>query len=250
LPLRVPKLMTYQRAITPRTVRWSDRLSRGTLWFTAISHTLMTDAADVGNWRVVYNGVRLELYDFQPYAGPDAPLVFLGRIEEIKGPHLAIEIARQAGRPLLIAGNIPAEHQGWFDRTVAPAIDGERVRYLGPVNDREKNALLGRAAALLMPVLWEEPFGIVMAEALACGTPVIGLARGAVAEVVDNGRTGFVCGSVDEMVAAVANLPTIDRAACRKTAELRFSDRVLVDSFEAIYREMLAAGRTRRAKLL
>jgi glycosyltransferase involved in cell wall biosynthesis len=106
------------------------------------------------------------------------------------------------------------------------------------VGDIEKNELLGEAAALLMPILWEEPFGIVMAEALSCGTPVVGLKRGSVPEVVEHGINGFVCESVEEMAAAVSMLPRIDRRACRLIMEERFSDRSLVNSFEQMYREV------------
>ena len=126
--------------------------------------------------------------------------------------------------PLVIAGNIPAEHRGWFDANIAPHIDGTRVTYVGPVDDAAKNALLGRARALLMPILWDEPFGIVMAEAMACGTPVLGFARGAVPEVVEHGVTGFVANDIDGLVAAVGQLGEIDRAACRARVEWLFSD--------------------------
>ncbi len=126
----------------------------------------------------------LSTYKFTSGVAPDAPFVFLGRIEEIKGPHLAIEIARRAGAKLIIAGNIPEEHRAWFDEMVAPFIDGSQVTFIGPVNDRQKSELLGQARALLMPIIWEEPFGLVMIEAMACGTPVIGMRRGAVPEVV------------------------------------------------------------------
>ena len=250
LPLSIPKLMTYQREITPRSVRWAHTLSRGTLWFSAISRSLMRHVADIGTWRLTFNGVRMDSYQFRPEPGANAPLVFLGRVEEIKGPHIAIEVARRAGLPLVIAGNVAPEHMAWFKMAIAPHIDGSHVSYIGAVDDVQKNALLGRARALLMPVLWDEPFGIVMPEAMACGTPVIGLARGAIPEVVAHGQTGFVCQTLDEMVAAVARLPEIDRAACRARTERLFSDRAIVDAYEAIYRDMLpVAGRSRAPQL-
>jgi glycosyltransferase involved in cell wall biosynthesis len=167
--------------------------------------------------------------------------VFLGRIEEIKGPHLAIDVARETGRRLVIAGNVPDDHRAYFERTIAPHVDGRAVTFVGAVDDAEKNRLLGSAAALLMPVLWEEPFGIVMAEALACGTPVIGLARGAVPEVVDDGVTGFVCEDVRGMVQAVGRVSRLSRQACRSDAERRFSDTAIVDAYERLYREVVAA---------
>jgi glycosyltransferase involved in cell wall biosynthesis len=243
LPLPLPKLMTYQRAISRRSVRLGHALSRGTLWFSAISRAMMRNVEDVGTWRLVFNGVPLSSYAYCADPGPDAPLVFLGRLEHIKGPHLAIGIARRSGLPLVLAGNVPPEHQAWFEEQVAPHVDGERIRYIGPVDDRQKNALLGRARALLMPILWEEPFGIVMAEAMACGTPVLGLARGAVPEVVEDGVTGFVRDDVEGLVAAVAAIGSVSRAACRARAERHFSDRAVVEGYLAVYQEMVGGRR-------
>lgn len=241
LPLSIPKLMTYQREISLRTIRAGYTLSRGTLSFSAISCWMMADASRVGCWTMIPNGVPLTTYDFRPEVAPDAPLVFLGRIEEIKGPHLAIEIARRAGRRLIIAGNVPEAHRGWFEAHVAPHLGGEQVRWIGAVDDAAKNTLLGDAAALLMPILWEEPFGIVMAEAMACGTPVLGLARGAVPEVVEDGITGFVRSDVDGLATAVGRLAEIDRAACRARVERLYSDDAVVEAYLALYRTMIAA---------
>ena len=242
LPLRIPKVMTYQRAISPRTVRWGHALSRGTLEFTAISEWMLRDVRAIGRWNMVPNGVPLQTFAYQAKVASDAPFVFLGRIEEIKGPHLAIELARRCGRKLVIAGNIPDEKRSWVETEVMPHVDGDRVRYIGPVNDAQKNMLLGEAAAFLMPILWDEPFGIVMAEALACGTPVLGLRRGAVPEVVDDGVTGFVRDTLEELVAAAAALPTIRRAACRAAVAARYSETVVVDGYEAVYRRAAARG--------
>ena len=121
LPLAIPKLMTYQRDISPRTVKWAQRCSWGTLQFSAISRWMMRGVEDVGHWTMTPNGVPLSTFDFQPSVDLNAPLVFLGRVEEIKGPHLAIEIAHRVGAPLIIAGNIPDEHRQWFDAKIAPA---------------------------------------------------------------------------------------------------------------------------------
>jgi glycosyltransferase involved in cell wall biosynthesis len=237
LSTRLPKLMTYQRDISPRTTRLAHGLSRGTLGFTAISEWMMKPVKGIGHWSMVPNGVPTDVFDFQPKVAADAPFVFLGRIEEIKGPHLAIEIARRTGHKLVIAGNIPPEKQAWVDAHVMPHVDGEHVTYIGPVDDAAKNSLLGQARAFLMPILWEEPFGIVMAEALACGTPVIGLRRGAVPEVVEDGVTGFVRGSVDELVACAPGIPLLSRAACRAVAEARYSADAVVDGYLHVYRK-------------
>jgi glycosyltransferase involved in cell wall biosynthesis len=240
LPLPICKLMTYQRQIRRQSVRLGHSLSRGTLWFSAISRWMMRDVEQIGTWRVVFNGVRLATYEYRAHIRPGAPLVFLGRVEEIKGAHLAIEIAKRAGVPLVIAGNVPPEHQSWFERTIVPHLDGERVTYVGSVDDPQKNKLLGGALALLMPILWEEPFGIVMAEAMACGTPVLGLARGAVPEVIHHGITGFISNDVDGLVGAVPRLREIDRAACRARVERLYSDAAVTNAYVEVYREMLA----------
>jgi glycosyltransferase involved in cell wall biosynthesis len=242
LPLTIPKLMSYQRQITPRSVVWGTRLSRGSLHFTACSRQ-MTDAVwDLASWHVVYNGVPLDRYEFHPAVAADAPLVFLGRIEYIKGAHLAVEVAKRSGRKLIIAGNIPHGelHTAYFDAEIKPHLDGRQIFYVGPVDDAAKNLFLGRAAALLMPILWDEPFGIVMAEALACGTPVIGLRRGSVPEVVEHGANGFVCASVAELAAAVARIGEIDRYACRHIMEDRFSGPAMVDSYLSVYQSVVA----------
>lgn len=245
LPLPIPKLMTYQRSINPRTVALGYRLSRGTLHFSAISRWMMRGVENIGSWRYVPNGVPIATFAFRDAVPPNAPLAFLGRIEEIKGPHLAIEVAKRTGLDLVLAGNVPPEHRKWFDAHVAPHIDGTQIRYVGPVDDAEKDALLGRAAALLMPILWDEPFGIVMAEALACGTPVIGLDRGAVSEVVDDGLTGFVRADMDGLIEATRRIPELHRAACRAAVESRFSADVVVDGYVEIYREIVRRGHTR-----
>lgn len=235
LPLGLPKIMSYQREISPDTVNLAYGLSRGSLSFTAISHWMIKNVKHIGHWDMVPNGVPLDRYDCRGSVGPDAPLVFLGRIEEIKGPHLAIEIARRSGLKLVIAGNIPDEKRAWVEAHVLPHVDGDHVRYIGAVDDAQKNSLLSQAAALLMPILWEEPFGIVMAEAMACGTPVLGLARGAVPEVVEDGVTGFVRDSVDDLVGMVGQLAKIDRLACRARVEQLYSDEVIVDRYLEVY---------------
>jgi glycosyltransferase involved in cell wall biosynthesis len=239
LPMRLPKLMTYQREITARSVAWGHRLSQGSLRFSAVSERMMQGVRHLGRWHLVYNGVPMATYQFEPVVSGDAPMVFLGRVEPIKGPDIAIDVALRSGRRLVIAGNIPSEHLAFFNDKVLPHVNGEQISYVGPVDDRQKNALLGSAAALLMPVRWDEPFGIVMAEALACGTPVLGLNRGAVPEVVKHGKTGFVVDTVDELVTCVQRLPEIGRANCRESAEALFSDHAVVEGYLAVYREML-----------
>jgi glycosyltransferase involved in cell wall biosynthesis len=239
--MRVPKLMSYQRKVTPRSITWARRLAGDTIEFSAVSHDMIANVQHLAPWHVVYNGVSMDTYTFRAEVERNAPLVFLGRIEPTKGTHLAIEIARRSGTPLVIAGNIPDEHHEYFRTQIAPHLDGASISYIGPVNDVEKNLLLGRARAFLMPILWDEPFGIVMAEALACGTPVIGLKRGSVPEVVADGVTGFVCSDVSEMAQAVGRVDQLKRAACRGRAEAMFTEDTVVEGFLEIYKHLLSA---------
>jgi glycosyltransferase involved in cell wall biosynthesis len=244
LPWKVPKLMTYQRHVAKRSVHLGTKLSRGSLRFSACSRSLVPVSANRELWHVIHNAVPQDRYVFREDVEANAPLVFLGRVEFIKGAHLAIEVARRSGRNLIIAGNVPADtrNQKYFQTEIVPHIDGRQVQYIGPVDDVQKNGLLGRALALLMPILWEEPFGIVMAEALSCGTPVIGLRRGAVPEVVVDGSSGFVCDDVDAMVSAVHRVREIDRRACRRIAETQFSGHIMTDSYLRLYWEMLGTS--------
>lgn len=244
LPARIPKIQSYQRAVTPRVVRWGHRLAGRSLRFTACSRSCTRDTAEIVDWRVIPNGVPLDRYLSRLSVEKDAPLVFLGRLEKIKGPHHAVRIAKASGKRLVIAGNVPdlapAEAE-FIRREVLDQCDGDRIRYIGPVDDAGKNALLGSAAAMLFPIEWEEPFGIVMAEALACGTPVLGLARGSVPEVIENGKNGFVRADVDGLISAVKEIGSISREQCRRSVEEKFSDEVVVGQYEALYREAVAA---------
>jgi glycosyltransferase involved in cell wall biosynthesis len=187
---------------------------------------------------VIHNGVPAGQYSFRESVAEDAPLLFLGRLERIKGAHTAIEVARQTGRELVVAGNVvdTAEGQRYYKQELVPHIDGSQIRYVGPVDDAQKNELLGACSALLMPLEWDEPFGIVMAEALACGTPVIAFRRGAVPEIVEHEVNGIICRDEGEMVDAVRRVGELDRGACRRSFEMRFSDRVIVSQYENLYR--------------
>ncbi len=248
LPWRVPKLMSYQREISPRTTAAAVRMSRGTLEFSAISRQMIEAVRLAGEWHLIPNGVPLHVYEFKNIVPPDAPLVFLGRIEEIKGPHLAIDIARRSGRRLIIAGNVPDAHRPWFQTHILPHIDGDRVRYVGPVDDAAKNVLLGEAAAFLMPILWEEPFGIVMAEAMACGTPVLGLRRGSVPEVVEDGVTGFITDTPEELAASVAKIGILSRASSRARVEALYSEDAVTDGYLQVYDRMIHRLRRTRGE--
>jgi glycosyltransferase involved in cell wall biosynthesis len=158
-----------------------------------------------------------------------------------KGPTEAVRVARAAGMPLVLAG--PAEDD-YYDITAEPGLDdGEHVRYVGRVGPQERNRLLAGAAALLFPVVYPEPFGLVMIEAMACGTPVVATAVGAVGEIVDDGVTGLTAPSWEGLAELVAPAAALDRAAVRRTAEARWDFRRMVDEHEALYRHIARGPR-------
>jgi glycosyltransferase involved in cell wall biosynthesis len=170
-------------------------------------------------------------------------LLWVGRMTPEKGPHRAIAVADQADRPLVIAGPIQPGQREFFDAEVAPHLDGEHVRYMEEVGGREKRELFAHAAALLMPIRWPEPFGMVMIEAMACGTPVLAFDEGAVPEVVVNGESGYIVKDEGEMAAAVRLLGELDPARCRACVTERFSAEVVSGAYEAAYRRVIAAER-------
>jgi len=231
------------RSVNPANMRRATRLGARRLRFTAVSAAIRdTGLPGGGEWQVIYNCAPSS--QFTPRFDVDpltAPLVFLGRLDRCKGAHTAIAVARRLQRRLVIAGTLsPSGHErAYFDRELQPGIDGTLVQYVGPVDNLQKNLLLGRAAALLLPVEWEEPFPVVLPEALLCGTPIIGFRRGGVPEGIDHGRTGFICEDEESMVAAVARLVGIDRRRCRAEGERRFSDAAIVSAYEQLYRSMV-----------
>lgn len=182
----------------------------------------------------VHHGIDLGELTYEPRA--DGPVVVLGRIHPDKGVAEAIEVARRAGRRLVLAGIV--QDRAYFDACIAPHVDGDRVRYAGPVGPAERDALLGAAAALLHLVNFAEPFGLSMVEALACGTPVVARGLGAVPEVVTHGETGYVVDGPEEAVAALARIGDIDRAACRRRAERHFGVDRMVDEYLDVYERL------------
>ena len=245
LARNVPKVQTYMRTVTPGNMATARRLGARRLHYTAVSAAIAdTGRPGGGDWSVIYNCAVPSRYPFAGDTDPrTAPLVFLGRLDRIKGAHHAIAVARRLQRRLVIAGNISplAHEQDYFEREIKPQVDGGLVTYIGPVDDAQKRALLGSAAAMLMPIEWEEPFPVVLPESMLCGTPLIAFRRGGVPEGIDHGRTGFLCDTVDEMAALVARLPEIDRAAVRAEAERRFSDATIISAYEQLYRRLGAA---------
>jgi glycosyltransferase involved in cell wall biosynthesis len=194
----------------------------------------------------IYHGIDLDQYTFNPIAGDY--LAFLGRISPDKGLDVAIRVARRAGLPLKIAARPPRSYSDdpevqadweYHEQVIKPLLREPGIEMVGLVGGPAKDAFLRHAAALLFPIRWPEPFGLVMPEALACGTPVLALRQGSVPEVLEDGVTGFVCDSEDELAAAVGRLDALDRASCRAEAERRFSPASMAARHERLYRRLI-----------
>ncbi|WP_427911719.1 glycosyltransferase family 4 protein [Ramlibacter sp. MMS24-I3-19] len=191
------------------------------------------------NWlATVHHDLPTDMYDFHPEA--QDYFAFVGRISPEKRCDRAIEIAIATGTPLRVAAKVdPADRQYWDD-TIEPMLDHPLVTFVGEIDDKAKNEFMGNARALLMPIDWPEPFGLVIIEALACGTPVIAYGHGSVPELLQDGVTGFVVSDQREAIAVAGRLDTISRRKCRETFERRFAAPVMAASYLALYRRLVA----------
>ncbi len=190
---------------------------------------------------VVHHGLYLQ--DFQPSKRRIGDyFAWLGRFVPEKGAHLAIETAKRAHVPLILAGIIDRyskESMVYFEKMIKPLVGTEQIEYIGPVNMRQKINLFSRARGLLNPIEWEEPFGMVMIEAMALGCPVISFTRGAAPEIISNGETGYLVNSLDEMVSAISKIDEIDRKTVRKYVEEKFSSQVMAKNYIRIYKKVI-----------
>jgi glycosyltransferase involved in cell wall biosynthesis len=193
---------------------------------------------------VVYNGIDMSQYP-PPGKKREDYLVWLGRFVPEKGPHLAIEAAKQTGAPLILAGTIDRYLKTavtYFHEQIEPQIDNKQIKYIGPVNVKRKVSLLRRAHAFLNPIEWEEPFGMVMVEAMALGCPVISFARGAAPEIVEDGKTGFLVQDLDEMVQSLPKIDEIEREETRLYVERNFSAKVMAEKYVQVYKKVIRSA--------
>ncbi|MDB5132574.1 MAG: hypothetical protein JWR02_2323 [Mucilaginibacter sp.] len=234
---RVKKIMTYGRPVATTGIKIINALPNKNLIFTACSNYCVSTGNVAGKWKTIYNAIDFSQYELNEIVPDDAPLMFLGRLDRIKGAHTAIKVAKAANLQLIIAGNISptADSARYFKTEIEPYIDGLQIKYIGGLNDIEKNNYLRQAKALLFPIEWDEPFGMVMVEAMACGTPVIAFDRGSVPEVIENGLTGFIVNTDEGMISSISRLKTINRKACRKAAFEKFNRNKIAKQYIALF---------------
>jgi glycosyltransferase involved in cell wall biosynthesis len=230
-----PVVTTAHCPLEGEGARLYGRMSRSAI-IVAVSEAQVVPGVPVA--RVIHHGINAD--QFQVGGGDGGYLLFLGRMAPEKGAHRALEAAWKAGASLVVAGKVSQPAERWyFERYVAPYLN-ERLRFVGEVSHEEKRELLAGARALLFPIRWNEPFGIVMLEALACGTPVLAFEEGAAPEVVEDGRTGFLCHNEDHMADAIARVDELDRAACRATVEGQFSDTRMVAEYLDLFGQLIS----------
>ena len=234
----IPILTTLHRPLDPASTQAYKIYSK--IKFCAISHDQRQSAEENGIpiIDVVYNGIDLKRYIFQETAGDY--FVYLGRLNKEKGVVDAINIAKEAGVKLIIAGNIVGgDEWNYFLHEVQPLLNEENINFVGQLDFNAKVELLGGAKALLFPIERREPFGLVMIEAMACGTPVIAYRRGSVPEVVKDKKTGFIVETKQEMVESIKKIDTIKRKDCRVHVEQNFTLKQMVDKYEEIYKKLI-----------
>jgi len=215
-------------------------------WYNTISHSAKRLLPDKERFvGVIYNAIDVKSY---PFRGDDREpyLLFLSRISPEKGPHLAIEVAKKVGRKLIIAGNVHPVDEEYFQTMVMSGVDGNQIQYVGEADYYQKRKLMSEAYCLLAPITWDEPFGLFLAEAMACGLPVIVFNRGSAPEVVKHGETGFVVNTLDEMANAVELVPRISRRRCREWVEQHFDVPRMVDDYLRAYERVLSEAGVRR----
>lgn len=234
----VKKIMTYGRPVAQKGIKKITSRRNQNLVFTACSDYCVSTGNVAGKWKTVYNAIDFSQYRLREEVADDAPLMFLGRLDRVKGAHTAIKVARATGNKLVIGGNVShtPDNYAYFKQEIESQVDGIQIIYHGPMDDDAKNKYLGMAKALLFPIEWDEPFGMVMAEAMACGTPVVAFNRGSVPEVVSD-KTGIIVQTADEMAGAVRSVGKIDRKTCREEARKRFDVPVIAAEYLKLFEE-------------
>lgn len=231
---RVPVVTTMHGPFNAEAKRIFQALRKP--FVVTISNSQRYTAANLHHAGTVYNGLAMKHYPFSNEH--DGYLLFVGRISMEKGTHLAIKTARELDLPLIIAAKLELVDKPYFKEYVEPYLS-EQIRWIGEVDETERNRLMSRAMCFLHPVTWHEPFGLTLIEAMACGCPVVAIGLGSIPEIVQNRRTGFVVADLEEMVEAVQNIKAIDRMRCRRHALLSFGAERMATGYEEIYKKII-----------
>jgi glycosyltransferase involved in cell wall biosynthesis len=239
--VKTPTVHTTHGIFTPD----NEKMFRQFAWqpYISISEAQREPRLGLNYIHTVYNGIDTNAYTFREKPTQPTYLAFVGRLSPEKGPEGAIKIARATGLPLKMAGKVDPVDRVYYQEQLKPLIDGEQIQYLGEVSHQEKVELLAGATVTLFPITWREPFGLVMIESMATGTPVVGMALGSVPEVIAHGKTGFVCHTLEEMIEAVPEAMKLDRQTCRDYVLKRFSVESMVTEYERAFRMVLGGDR-------
>ncbi len=205
--------------------------------YISISNSQRQHAKQLNYVSTVYNGIDVERFTFND--NPKNYLLFLGRIHPHKGPEYAVKIAKKTNHKLIIAAKIDPLEQTYFEKKIKPLIDGKQIKFVGEVNHKSKVELLKNAKAMISPIQWDEPFGMTNIEALACGTPVISIARGSIPEILVDGVTGYICDNVSQMIKRVSYIPKINRADCREHVTQNFSAKHMALAYIEAYKKVI-----------
>lgn len=236
--VNVPVVTTLHNALEPEIIR--DLFEQNAqLPYISISNYQQKLWPKLNYAATIYHGIQMKNFKPDFDLRDKSYFVFLGRMSPEKGPHLAIQAAKTLGTRLIMAGKVDRVDQGFFEQQVKPLIDGNQIQYVGEVDHDQKVELLRHARATLFPILWPEPFGLVMIESMACGTPVFALRDGSVPEVIDHGRTGYIADSPEELIEALRQWKAYDRRQVREVAERRFSAERMVDDHLRLYFRLL-----------
>jgi len=221
-------------AFTKDSIEVLERIDKP--FIVTISHKQRQFAPQLNHIATVYNGIDFTNYPFS--AKHEGYLLFLGRISEEKGTHIAIKVAKEANLPLIIAAKLDTHDVRYYKKYVKPHLGG-KIQWIGEVGERERNQLYAKALCLLHPVTWPEPFGLTLIEAMACGSPVIAFNKGSIPEVVSHEKTGFVVNNLKEMVESVAKIKLISREECAIHARTNFNAERMIASYESLYSSLL-----------
>lgn len=237
-----PVVCTLHGAFFPHNKKLFQELSNP--YFVPISDNQSQSVVNLHTLGTIYNGLPLEHYPFS--LKRENFLLYVGRITALKGTHFAVQVAHRLKMPLILAAKLEPSEQAYFDTEVKPYLNDD-IRWIGEVTEEERNQLMSKAHCFLHPGTWQEPFGLTLIEAMACGAPVIAFNKGSIPEIIEQGKTGFIVKNLADMVKAVKKVNTIDRSYCRNYALEHFSSQKMVDEYEKLYEKVLSIEAVKKA---